>query len=487
MSKMGTALRALGSLLDRSLAQIAEASADARIYDRQTIYKVADVWDNNTFPLFHAATAYTSVGRERRARAALAWMADLGSARRSRMVEQAATAGHSLERLLPPPAANPPRSRDYRGQVRPSTIPLTADAALELGTDYDFAAAEIRTLLLERAGTRMTGSLVLVPPRRYNGGLQAGEPPELKLWLEDITNIHFDSDDRIGVALHCQAGKIVIGIGASGELRATSGTVYPHDYAWHLSTAGQTADQQTPPPGQRTRRTSERRRPRPKGAVLVAARILHSVMLEIRMVRYAHLSDRVPVRPLADALAGAGTDILAAGTLRGRRREKAFRNLVETWIKNGDPALTPWFTDELHRTNSSEQLPEATKEWIEEITAPEAPPSLLPTGRDLNVPIQANLRFAKYTAAHTIYETPQNSSTVVVLAHPPMGHDSPSERWQLHVFEVENVSRFKLRTEAFDGSHEIRTDRETVSVDSLILGHDYLDVHGRKAQRPNTD
>lgn len=69
---MGTALRALGSLLDRSLAQIAEASADARMYDRQTIYKVADVWDNNTFPLFHAATAHTSIGRERRARAALA-------------------------------------------------------------------------------------------------------------------------------------------------------------------------------------------------------------------------------------------------------------------------------------------------------------------------------------------------------------------------------------------------------------------------------
>ncbi|MEV1203325.1 hypothetical protein AB0J07_25375, partial [Microbispora rosea] len=55
MTRQGTALGALGSLLDRSLAQIAEASADARTYDRRTIYEVADVWDNNTFPLFHGS------------------------------------------------------------------------------------------------------------------------------------------------------------------------------------------------------------------------------------------------------------------------------------------------------------------------------------------------------------------------------------------------------------------------------------------------
>ncbi|GAB3155492.1 hypothetical protein [Microbispora hainanensis] len=93
MIRRGTALPALGSLLDRSLVQIAEAS-DARTYDRRTINEVADVWDNNTFPLFHAATARTSIGRERRARAALIWMADFGPERRSRMVEQAAAAGH---------------------------------------------------------------------------------------------------------------------------------------------------------------------------------------------------------------------------------------------------------------------------------------------------------------------------------------------------------------------------------------------------------
>ncbi len=61
---------ALGALLDRSLVQIAEA-ADARVFDRETVRTVADVWDNNTFPLFRVAVAGTRRGRERRARASL--------------------------------------------------------------------------------------------------------------------------------------------------------------------------------------------------------------------------------------------------------------------------------------------------------------------------------------------------------------------------------------------------------------------------------
>ncbi|TQS29050.1 hypothetical protein [Microbispora sp. KK1-11] len=195
-------------MLDRSLVQIAEASADARTYDRKTIYEVADVWDNNTFPLFHAATALTSVGRERRARAALTWMAHLGSERRSWMIEQAAAAGHSLERFLPPPVAKPLYTRDWRGHVTPLFMPLTAEATLELATDYDLAAAQVHTLLIERVGTRLTACLVLVAPRRYDAGLQTGDPPELTLWLEDATDVHFDSDDRLGVALHRRAGTV---------------------------------------------------------------------------------------------------------------------------------------------------------------------------------------------------------------------------------------------------------------------------------------
>ncbi|MEV7807972.1 hypothetical protein AB0O28_33995 [Microbispora sp. NPDC088329] len=482
MIRSGTALGALGSLLDRSLLQIAEASADARTYDRQAIYEVADVWDNNTFPLFHAATALTSIGRERRARAALAWMADLGSERRSWMIEQAEAAGHSLERLLPPPVAKPLHSRDYRGQVTPQIMRLTAEAALELGTDYDFATAEVRTLLIERVGTRLTGSLVLVAPRRYDDGLQAVDPPELNLWLEDVTDVHFDSNDQLRIALHCRPAEIVIGVGASGRLRATAGSVYPDDPAWHLSTAGRAADQRTPPRQEQTRRAPERRRPRPEGAVLVAARTVHSVMLEIRMVRYAHFADRIPVRLLANALVGAGADILAAGALRGRRRERAFHNLVEMWIKNGGPALKPWFIDELRHIVSSERLPSSTREWIEGITAPGVALPHLPAGPDLNLPLEAELRLAQYTAAHNRHGTLQGSSAVVVLAHPLTEKDFADRPWRLRAFEVGGVSRFRLRTDAFDGPLGSRTAGETPNVESLVLGHDALDVHRRQAR-----
>ncbi|GHC87184.1 hypothetical protein GCM10007079_31060 [Nocardiopsis terrae] len=63
------ATEALGALLDRSVAQIAEAAAET--YDWPTIQRTADVWDNNTLPLFRAAVAPTAWAREQRARAGL--------------------------------------------------------------------------------------------------------------------------------------------------------------------------------------------------------------------------------------------------------------------------------------------------------------------------------------------------------------------------------------------------------------------------------
>jgi hypothetical protein len=89
------------ALLDGSVAQIGQVSADGRYFDRQAVARIADVWDNNTFPLFGVALCRPLWLRERRARAALAWMADLGPSRRTWMIEQAAVAGHRLEPLLP--------------------------------------------------------------------------------------------------------------------------------------------------------------------------------------------------------------------------------------------------------------------------------------------------------------------------------------------------------------------------------------------------
>ncbi|MFD1535675.1 hypothetical protein [Nonomuraea guangzhouensis] len=116
MGMIGNAVAAsaFSALLDRSLVQMAEASADARTYDRQTIHMVSDVWDNNTFPLFRALAARTSWGRDRRARAALKWMAALGVERRTWMVEQSAIAGYDVESLLHAPVESDRHHRDYR-------------------------------------------------------------------------------------------------------------------------------------------------------------------------------------------------------------------------------------------------------------------------------------------------------------------------------------------------------------------------------------
>ncbi|TQS20349.1 hypothetical protein [Microbispora hainanensis] len=204
-------------------------------------------------------------------------------------------------------------------------------------------------------------------------------------------------------------------------------------------------------------------------------------MLQIRTTHYPRNAGRIPVRLLARALTGAGTDILAAGALRGSRRESAFRNLVETWITNGGPALAPWFIDELRGIAGSEPLPDITRGWIEGITAQGAAlPD--PGTQDLGLPPEAELRLAEYTAAHARYKTPWDSSAVVLLAHPPAG-DSPSRRWRLHVFDVGDVSRFRLRSDAFDGPHRLWTDGEAVSRKSLILGQGSLDVRGREPRR----
>ncbi|MEW9533362.1 hypothetical protein [Microbispora sp. NPDC049125] len=230
---MGTeAAGAFAALLDRSLVQMAEASADARTYDRKAIYTVADVWDNNTFPLFRAMAARTSWGRERRARAALKWMADLGAERRTWMVEQSAIAGYRLEPLLPPQV-----KRD-RGPREPS------------------------------------------------------------------------------------------------------------------------------------RRRRPRRQPEPlEDVALVAATILHGVMMEIRMVRHAAYAGRTDVRPLCLALAGAGEAILAASTHgRASRREAAFRHMVEHWVREGELERAPWFAGRLR--GLADATGGATREWVGSLIPP---------------------------------------------------------------------------------------------------------------------
>ncbi|MDW6066019.1 hypothetical protein SAZ11_59925 [Streptomyces sp. FXJ1.4098] len=152
--------------MDRSVEQIADAAADVRRYDREAIRAASDVWDNNLFPLFWAASTASADKRERRALTALEWMAGLGERRRRWMTEQAAIAGYELEPLLPPAKPDTP-GRDYRGDVMTPACRLTQPTVDDLVPDYDLATAAVRHLRVERAGTRLTAFLQLVAPRRY--------------------------------------------------------------------------------------------------------------------------------------------------------------------------------------------------------------------------------------------------------------------------------------------------------------------------------
>jgi hypothetical protein len=182
-------LAALCALLDRSIVQIAEASADARVFDRATIIGVSDVWDNNTFPLFRAAVGEPRRGRKKRALDAPLWMSEF---RREWMVEQAAIAGFALAEDLPP---NPPQVpyRDFASYVHPMHRPLESGAIAEIAADYHLEA-------------------------------EAAAP------------------DLHGLAMTPTAEGIKIAIGESGFVHAADGHLSIADVTWHLSKAGRRAD-----------------------------------------------------------------------------------------------------------------------------------------------------------------------------------------------------------------------------------------------------
>ncbi len=282
----------LGALLDRSLAQIADAAADARRYDRETIRAVSDVWDDNTYPLFHAATAGRRGERERRALAALEWMADFGTKRRAWMLEQASTAGHALEDLLPVAKANGP-GRDHRGHVMAPVTAMTPESAAGLAADYDLPTVEVRYLLVERAGSTLTGHLRLAaaPTCRVGDGTSPA-PAVLHIWLRDVAEVRFDSYDARGAALRTEADGVSIAIGAHGTLRAAAADLYPDDREWHLSASGRRADATTPPRDVDAPHSAPPQRGRLGTNAAIAADILFNAMIEIRGVRHA-----VPPRP----------------------------------------------------------------------------------------------------------------------------------------------------------------------------------------------
>jgi hypothetical protein len=112
-------LETFADLLDRSVQGITALTADARTIDLFRISRIADIWDNNTFPLVSAACA-PRLARTGQARAGLRWMADLGAARRELMIDL----NPALDTMLPAARPAPAAYRDYRSVVRPGSFPV---------------------------------------------------------------------------------------------------------------------------------------------------------------------------------------------------------------------------------------------------------------------------------------------------------------------------------------------------------------------------
>jgi hypothetical protein len=426
---VGSLLEIFAGLLDRSVEQIAAMTADGRRFDPARIGRIADIWDNNTFPLVSAAGAFWPL-RAGRARTGLHWMAGLGTARRALMVELDPV----LDKVLPAAAPEEYVHRDYYGQVRPGVLPVTDDVVAGLTVDYDLANASVRALAMRPVGTGLEVQLTLAAPRRFtpqtgyvvpDGSRKPWPAAPLRFTFTSVSGLRFDADDRIGMTVACEDAGPRVTIGRGGYLQATNATVWPDDPRWHESSAGQAADQ-----------TASYDRPvRPKRVTTTtltsqqqaAARALVLLMIHVRLVYYyPRLAARVPVREICRLATSSGSAVLAASGYHGSARRKAFAELEQRW----------------------RHLP------------PDLEPVSIPTG-----PVV--LRYAGYEEPHEHYDVPRAGSAVLLAAVPDKDAAAP---WILASEEIAQPRRFHISSTAFHDEQNIHRTKDTLTVgDALVL------------------
>ncbi|MFD8009488.1 hypothetical protein [Streptomyces sp. NPDC058955] len=471
--RSASAMTVLAALLDRSVERMAEAAADVRLFDREAIRVAADVWDNNLFPLFRAASAPSAGERERRAAAVLEWMAGLGERRRAWMAEQAAVAGYDVEALLPPPAERHAPGRDFRGHVMAPQGRLTRENVEELAADYDLTTATVRHLRVERAGSRLTAFLQVVVDRGF--AVEEPAPPALlNMWLDGVTQADFVPSGTGGTALDAGSRGIEVSLGGSGRLRAAGGEYHPDDRSWHLSAAGRRADAATPP-----RTGPSDRPPQPPGGDLgpdahAAATLLRDAMWELRSVRYPEHADRVPVLALCRTFSGAGEAILAAGAQAdARTREAAFRDVIRGWAAQGGPRAARWCAHVLRERAGRTDLIETPR------TADRTPPSLADGSPESRTPARAALVMASWTAAHTDHRLERPASAQLQLALPPRPGATTPGHWRLRTVGCVEPDAFRLRAAAFKGAGPLLQAGTPTAARSLDLHQGALYVATR--------
>ncbi|GAA2119631.1 hypothetical protein GCM10009759_67860 [Kitasatospora saccharophila] len=426
-------LLAYAALLDRSVERITEVSADAREFDREEIYRLADVWDNNTAALFAAAAARFRWARSLQARWALRWMADLGPERRAWVIEQTAAAGVPVERFLrrpaPEPATGPGEWRRFHRGFMMAELEGTGGELTEgLAAEYDLPTAGLRGLMVERRGAdRLVGWCELELPRRYAGGdLRVAR---LTVHFEDPEELRFDSGrDTTGLSLDAGPDGVVLRLGAAGVLRCRSVRLDLDD-DWEGSPTGRRFAAAHP---ERRGRRGVRQWTLPvfrsAGGPADAGWVLRAAMVAARRVRFAGSAADAPLRAVTTALAGAGPRILAAGAVRRRAdRNAAFEALVADWFRRGGPDFA-----------------EAVTGYV---TVPEELRPVGPRARPTVRALPARLALVLYRLPATPAEYGPPAHARLTFAQPPAG--DPDAPWVLRSQGFEHSFALAFTLDAF--------------------------------------
>jgi hypothetical protein len=314
---------ALGSLLDRTYADAAAAAAQPRQLGREFLIGQFDLWDNHLFPALAAGTAppWTRRPRARAVWRRLGFVA--GAEHRRWMSDHLDGLGLDPVPLLGPERDDrlPFRARD--GRLHPTTQPLTAESADRLRADYELTGGAVTgaRMDVDRVG-RIGGFLKLTAGRRTYTDAPAA-PAGLHLRFGDATCFGFAPGSIETTRIVLTADEI--SLGEDLRLAAPDLTCYPDDELWADSSAARASREGT-------RETAPDLALRGNGSEDLLGVLQHAIMIQLRMMRHAHLLRRWELAAAATLCGGVNQELFRVrpAALRARWAARRMRAILAT-------------------------------------------------------------------------------------------------------------------------------------------------------------